>query len=171
MDISKELQDFRETLNNPADLKFFEKFILSHFELIFDSTLRLSKNQVAGKKLAQKTFLYAIKNSAQLKDKSKTLDWLFSILRTLFLADRTRKKFQNETNFDCINIGKGKRLEKNIISMLNKLDEKLKEPIEMFYREKLSYQEISEALHLPVGTVISRIAKGRVHLSKFLSAD
>jgi RNA polymerase sigma-70 factor (ECF subfamily) len=164
MGTSKELQNFRETLNNPADLEFFDEFILSHFELIFDSALRLSKNQVGGQELAQKTFLYAIKNSEQLKDTSKSQNGLFAILKILFLADRPKNKFQNETNFDSLNI------EKNIPAMLNKLDEKLKKPIEMFYCEGLSFQEISEVLQLPVGTVISRIAKGKVHLARIFSA-
>ena len=170
MGTSKELQNFRETLNNPADLEFFDEFILSHFELIFDSALRLSKNQVAGQELAQKTFLYAIKNSEQLKDTSKNQNGLFAILKILFLADRPKNKFQNETNFDSLNIGKNKDFEKNIPAMLNKLDEKLKKPIEMFYCEELSFQEISEVLQLPVGTVISRIAKGKVHLARIFSA-
>ena len=170
MGTSKELQDFRATLNNPADLEFFDEFILPHFELIFASALRLSKKQVAGQELAQKTFLCAIKNSAQLKDKSKCQNRLFSILRTLFLADRSINKFQNESNFDSINIEKDKEFEKNIPTMLHKLDEKLKKPIEMFFCEGLSYQEISEVLHLPVGTVISRIAKGKVILARMSPA-
>jgi RNA polymerase sigma-70 factor (ECF subfamily) len=65
-----------------------------------------------------------------------------------------------------MHIGKDKEFEKNIPAMLNQLDEKLKKPIEMFFHEGLTFQEISEALQLPIGTVISRIAKGKVLLAR-----
>jgi len=51
---------------------------------------------------------------------------------------------------------------------LNKLDERLREPIRLFYFEGLSYQEISKRLNIPIGTVMSRIARAKVSLKRDL---
>jgi len=56
----------------------------------------------------------------------------------------------------------------NIQSSLSKLDGKLREPIRLFYFEGLSYQEISKTLDIPIGTVMSRIARAKVHLKRDL---
>lgn len=170
MDVSKLSQDFRKTLNNSTDLNFFDKVILPHSELIFDSALRLSKNKVAGQELAQKTFLYAIENPGQFKDASKSQK-LFSILKTLYLEDTSDSRFEGKVEYYYFNEEKGKEFEKRIPEGLDKLDNILKKPIEMFYMEELSFQQISEALNLPVGTIISRIARGKVHLRRILSLD
>ncbi len=167
MDVSKLLQDFRKTLVRRAELEFFDEFILPHSTLIFDSALRLSKNQVAGQELAHKVFLYAIKNSRQLKESPKSQNWLFAILRTLFLEeDESEKNIEDEIDFYSSIIEKENEFEKSIPKGLDKLDAKLKKAIEMFYREGLSCHEISEVLNLPVGTVMSRIARGKVHLRR-----
>jgi DNA-directed RNA polymerase specialized sigma subunit, sigma24 homolog len=56
----------------------------------------------------------------------------------------------------------------NIQSALSKLNGKLREPIRLFYFEGLSYQEISKTLDIPIGTVMSRIARAKVHLKRDL---
>jgi RNA polymerase sigma-70 factor (ECF subfamily) len=53
-------------------------------------------------------------------------------------------------------------------TVLNKLDDRLKAPIEMFYFEKLPYKEIAKCLDLPIGTVMSRIARGKVYFRREL---
>lgn len=51
---------------------------------------------------------------------------------------------------------------------LSKLENKYKEPIVLYYIEELSYQEISEILHLPLATVGTRIRRGREMLKKIV---
>jgi RNA polymerase sigma-70 factor (ECF subfamily) len=52
---------------------------------------------------------------------------------------------------------------------LEKLDDRLKKPIELFYFESLSYKEIAKILGLPIGTVMSRIARAKVSLKRDLT--
>jgi len=170
MDASKLSQNFRKTLSNSTDLNFFDKFILPHSELIFDSAFRLSKTEVAGQELAQKTFLKAIENPEQFKDASINQK-LFSILKTLCLEDTTDSRLEGKAKYDYFNEEKRKEFEKRIPEGLDKLDNIFKKPIEMFYMDGLSLQQISEALNVPIGTIISRIARGKVILSGILSID
>ena len=58
---------------------------------------------------------------------------------------------------------------KTIQSALDKLDENLREPIRLFYFEGHSYKDISNSLKIPIGTVMSRIARAKVRLKKDLA--
>jgi RNA polymerase sigma-70 factor (ECF subfamily) len=51
---------------------------------------------------------------------------------------------------------------------MDKLDERLSQPIRSFYFEGLSYQEIATRLNVPIGTVMSRIARAKVYLKRDL---
>ena len=56
----------------------------------------------------------------------------------------------------------------NLQEVLGKLDERLKIALVQFYFEGLSYKEISESLNIPIGTVMSRIARAKVYLKREL---
>jgi len=104
---------------------------------------------------------------------------LFSILRNLFLKDLEKSKKRIDIEFDLVsNTISGKdnieedhlkaETARNLRAVLNKLDDRLKAPIKMFYFEKLSYKEIAKSLGLPIGTVMSRIARGKVYIRREL---
>ncbi|MCP3890275.1 MAG: sigma-70 family RNA polymerase sigma factor, partial [Desulfobulbaceae bacterium] len=50
--------------------------------------------------------------------------------------------------------------------VLNVLPEKFKSPLILYYMEDLTYQEISDYLDLPIGTVMSRLSRAKKHLKK-----
>ena len=62
-------------------------------------------------------------------------------------------------------------MKKMIDLYLEKLENKYKEPIVLYYIEELSYQEISEILHLPVATVGTRIRRGREMLKNIFKKE
>ncbi|NIQ02413.1 MAG: hypothetical protein GWM98_20165, partial [Nitrospinaceae bacterium] len=48
-------------------------------------------------------------------------------------------------------------------------EDRLRVPITLFYFEGLSYKEIAHQLDIPIGTVMSRIARGKVYMKRELS--
>jgi RNA polymerase sigma-70 factor (ECF subfamily) len=48
--------------------------------------------------------------------------------------------------------------------MLQEVDEVFRAPLTLFYIEDLSYQEIADALEVPIGTVMSRLSRGKSQL-------
>jgi RNA polymerase sigma-70 factor (ECF subfamily) len=103
-------------------------------------------------------------------------------LRNVFLKDIEKKKNQIEVEFDsvCYFLRNRTHLENEILedelkktvrSALDKLDEKLREPIRLFYFEGHSYQDISSSLKIPIGTVMSRIARAKVRMKRDLVRD
>ena len=51
---------------------------------------------------------------------------------------------------------------------LQEVDEVYRGPLSLFYLESLSYTEIAAMLEIPVGTVMSRLSRGRSHLRQIL---
>ena len=54
---------------------------------------------------------------------------------------------------------------------LNELPEGFRTPVILFYFEDMSYRDIAEQMDLPIGTVMSRLARGRKRLASALGLD
>jgi RNA polymerase sigma-70 factor (ECF subfamily) len=156
-----------------------KEYLLPHVDLIFRCACRLTRKAHDAEDLTQETFYYAIKRFSQLKDRDKAKNWLFSILRNLFLKELEKGKKRIDIEFESVsNTISGKvnieedhlkaETARTLRTALDKLDDRLKAPIEMFYFEKLPYKEIAKSLDLPIGTVMSRIARGKVYIRREL---
>ena len=159
------------------DQEIFSEYLQPHVRLIFGSAFRLTGNEGDAEDLTQETFYYALKNFYQLKDRAKCKYWLFAILRNLFLKEIERRKKRNEVYFENLEVAPDNAigLEEDLLrtevkeqvrTVLNKLDERLKQPLELFYFHRKSYKEIASNMDLPIGTVMSRIARGKIYLKK-----
>ena len=173
------LVKFAENLSDREGRDKFKKYLLPHAAVIYRAAFRLCKTNHGAEDLVQETYYLALKNFDQLKDREKSKYWLFAILRNVFLKDIEKSKHRIEIEFEsvCYALRNDTHLENellkdearnNIQSALSKLDGKLREPIRLFYFEGLSYQEISKTLDIPIGTVMSRIARAKVHLKRDL---
>jgi RNA polymerase sigma-70 factor (ECF subfamily) len=54
---------------------------------------------------------------------------------------------------------------------LNELPETFRTPVILFYFEEFSYRDIAEQMELPLGTVMSRLARGKAHLRARLQQE
>ena len=174
------LDQIEQKLVEGAYAPEIRNYLLPHVDIIFRCACKLTRKTHDAEDLTQETFYSAIKNFPQLKDRDKAKNWLFSIMKNLFLKDLEKNKKRIDIEFDSVsNVIGGKvnieeehlKMEaaRNLRAALSKLDVRLKAPIELFYFEKLSYKQIAESLDLPIGTVMSRIARGKVYIRRELS--
>jgi len=174
------LVKFAEDLTVNGKRNTFDKYLLPHASVIFRSAFRLCGNRQGAEDLVQETYFQALKNFDQLKDRERCKYWLFAIMRNLFLKDVEKSKNRIEIEFDAVcdtlhskvNTPEkdflGDEVRHALLSAMNKLDERLSQPIQSFYFEGLSYQEIAAQLDIPIGTVMSRIARAKVYLKRDL---
>lgn len=169
-----------QKVSNDPNAQRIQEHLLPHFDLIYRCAFRLARKPQDAEDLTQEAYFYAIKNFSQLNDLGKAKNWLFSILRNLFLKELEKNKRRIHIDFDTVSntLGSAVNLENELMKketqlrvrqVLNKLDDRLKKPIEMFYYERLSYKDIALSLSLPMGTVMSRIARGKVYLKRELT--
>ena len=170
---------FSKSLQDKGERDYFDKYLSPHVPMIYKSAIRMCGNPNNAQDLVQETLYSALKNFHQIHDPEKSKYWMFSILRNLFLKDIEKTKKRAEVEFDavCEKLSDNEHPEKeflraevknNIQDVLNKLDERLKITLMLFYFEGQSYKEISDSLNIPIGTVMSRIARAKVYLKREL---
>ena len=57
------------------------------------------------------------------------------------------------------------------LSALGRLEENFRAPLTLFYLKQFSYTEIAEVLNVPIGTVMSRLSRGKAQLRQILSDE
>ena len=160
------------------------QLIQEHYESVYRFARHLSQSPVDAEDLVQQTFLIACRKLADLREAERSRSWLLSITRNLFLKSRLKPQelrgypdadesrliehHHTETPEQLLQ----QRLDLELLqTALAELPDGFRVPLLMYYFEDLSYKEIGEALDLPLGTVMSRLARGKEHLRARLAAD
>lgn len=162
------------------DIGSFEQLALPHMTLIYRLAYRLSGKKEDAEDLTQETFRIAFEKFDQLREIEKCRNWLVMILKNLFFKELRKKKRFNCVNLDDIAINLAENVDfgdacireisnREFQQALNKLDERYKTPLVLSYMDGFSYKEIASILNIPIGTVMSRIARGKIFLKKEFS--
>jgi RNA polymerase sigma-70 factor, ECF subfamily len=152
-----------------------ERLVAEHHQAVYAYAFRLCGSAPDAEDLTQQTFLSAQQKLGQLRNLERTRGWLFAILRNRFLKTCQRQQ-PVPASVVGLNLD-GLPAEADADDGIDRqqLQEALKElPADfrvilvMFYFEDRSYREIAEELSLPIGTVMSRLARGKQHLRRKL---
>lgn len=140
------------------------------YALLYRFAVRLTGSAADADDLTQQTYLMAQTKLHQLKDVARAKAWLFTILKNLYLKDRrsaAAKRLQTleavpelgQTPTDDFLIDKD-----GLQKALNEIPDEFRLPLVLFYFQEFSYREIAEQLDVPIGTVMSRLARAKSHL-------
>jgi len=155
----------------PGSPQTLERLVDEHYAALFRYAYRLSGSAADAEDLTQETFCKAQLNFSQLRDMGRARPWLFSILRNAYLHRVRADKQQSCVSLD----GVGDLPEASAESLpeidpellqqaLNELPEAFRTPIILYYFEDFGYREIAEQMDLPIGTVMSRLARAKAYL-------
>lgn len=155
----------------------FEQLVNDFYMPLYRFALSLSRHEADAADLTQQTFLLWASKGHQLRDPSKVKTWLFTSLYREFLGrKRQQDRFvESETAFDCPEVQTAApvsvvdQLDAEIVQRaLLELEEIYRAPLTLFYLQQFSYREIADTLEIPIGTVMSRISRGKDHLRETL---
>jgi RNA polymerase sigma-70 factor (ECF subfamily) len=153
----------------------FEQLVDRQYAALFRFALSLSKSEAEAADLTQQTFFLWAAKGHQLRDGSKAKSWLFTTLYREFLGGR-----RHDVRFPTIELDDVHEQEMSILPDMNVLDgsavlqalrevgEPFRAPLTLFYLEQFSYREIAEILDVPIGTVMSRLSRGKAALRQRL---
>jgi RNA polymerase sigma-70 factor (ECF subfamily) len=165
-----------------VDKKRFKELTYPHLEFLFNVALKYSGTKYDAEDLVQETMYSAYTKFQQLRDDNSCRAWLFTILRNHFLKERkqlVRRPYlddgtsyldyiKDERSSSFVDQIVEKDANKKLHQVLTTLPEKFQSPLILHYMEEMTYQEISEYLKIPIGTVMSRLARGKRYLKKKL---
>ncbi len=144
--------------------------IEAHSDSLYRYAFRLTGSAADAEDLTQEAFCKVLVRLPQLREPDRAKGWLFRILRNLYLHRIRDEKKHKTVPLDSANEPSGTTaLEPKIDSAtlqeaLNELDETFRTPLILFYFEEFSYRDIAEQMDLPIGTVMSRLARAKAYL-------
>jgi RNA polymerase sigma-70 factor (ECF subfamily) len=167
-----------------ADAAFVEE-ALSHIDSLYGTALRLTRRAADAEDLVQDTYLKAFRASHQFERGTNLKAWLFTILHNTFRNAR-RHDGRSPVDVDSEAVDRAadvaaagqtpeQRLTRDVLdpdlqAALDAVPDAFRQALWLRDVEELSYAEIAKALDVPIGTVMSRISRGRRALYEGLMA-
>jgi RNA polymerase sigma factor (sigma-70 family) len=153
----------------------FEELAMPLFDSLYNFARWLAQNSNDAEDLVQETYLKALRSFASFKTGTNFRAWIFQILRNSFLSSRSKLELRMTVALDPEKDGPelAVDMETPEAILMNRSDSELLqraiEHLPVHYRETLllceveemSYQEIADILAIPIGTVMSRLARAR----------
>ncbi len=158
----------------------FEELVDAHYQALFRFGMSLTRSVERASDLVQETFCIWAAKGDQLRDRSKAKSWLFTTLHREFLGQcRRAAKYSNEPLDEAsaeATVAPQDDAERQMdghraMELLGRLEETYRAPIALFYLQQHSYKEIAEILDIPIGTVMSRLSRGKEMLRRTMTAE
>ena len=178
------LNEFNRLVGDTDDQKMqeFEDEAMPHLDELYASALKYTKNEKDAEDLVQETFVKAYSNWDRFEKGTNCRAWLFTILTNTFINKYRRKKkereilnsddlrpieqfFFNREKTDYYDSPERETLHKvfstDVKEALESLSEEFRSVVILADLNDFSYKEIAYILDCPVGTVMSRLFRGR----------
>lgn len=151
----------------------FQATVDSYYANLYRFALSLSRSADDAWDLTQETFLIWAKKHSSIRSTAATKSWLYTTLYREYIKFSKRRSKHSE-------IGENDSFEEqtytadheksndaeNVMAELMMLKEAYRQVLSLYYLESYSYKEIAEILNVPIGTVMSRLARGKDLLKK-----
>ena len=181
----------RGTLSRMADQARFAELAMPYMDALYSAALRMTRNPSDAEDLVQETFLRAYRGFGGFKDGTNLKAWLYKILTNSFINTyRAKKRRPEETEFDDVDdfslyhrlrgleAASAERTPESEVldampddvvkEALESLPEQFRMAVLLADVEGFSYKEIADIMEVPIGTVMSRLHRGRKQLQRRL---
>jgi RNA polymerase sigma-70 factor, ECF subfamily len=174
-----------------ADQARFAELTMPYMSALYAAAMRMTRNPTDAEDLVQETYLRAFRGFEGFREGTNLKAWLYKILTNTFINTyRAKKRRPEQTELDDVedfyifrriggleSVDASRTAETELLDSLP--DAEVKEALEALpeqFRmaviladvEGFSYKEIAQILEVPIGTVMSRIHRGRKQLQKLL---
>jgi RNA polymerase sigma-70 factor (ECF subfamily) len=174
-----------------ADRETFAEQALQYAPQLYSAALRMTRNQADAEDLVQETYLRAYRGFDSFTDGTNLRAWLYRILTNTYINTyRARQRRPTETDLEDVedmylyrrlasldSVLANRSAEDQLFDLLTddevkraleELPENFRLPVLLADVEGFSYKEIAEMLDIPIGTVMSRLHRGRKAMQKSL---
>jgi RNA polymerase sigma-70 factor, ECF subfamily len=149
----------------------------NHYGDVYRFALSLTHDEAEAADLTQEAFWKLADRFLEIRDIRRMKSWLFTTLHREFLGRRKRQnRFPHvhleETELQLPAISSVSEVTvdgQTALEALAEVEEVFRAPLALFYLEDYSYAEIGEILGIPIGTVMSRLSRGKARLQQLLA--
>ena len=168
----------------------FEAAAMPFVDALYNTAYRMTRNAEDAQDLVQETYLKAYRYYDKFEEGTNFKAWLFKIMKNTFINNYRKKQqapalsdfaeieesFENQVNEDTARQIKNPEeellenvLDEDVQHALDKLPPDYRMVVLLADLEGFSYKEIAEIMGTPIGTVMSRLNRGRTQLRSLLS--
>jgi RNA polymerase sigma-70 factor (ECF subfamily) len=156
-----------------------ESLVEAHLDAVYAYARAKLRQEDLARELVQRAFLKAFEKLGQLRDALAARGWLLSILRhEIAMEFRASARFEvwDEEAFENLPDPEGDdavdpSLLAALPAALDRLPEAARSILLLRYQQELSYDQISDLLDLPLGTVQSRIHRAKAALKAAMAEE
>jgi RNA polymerase sigma-70 factor (ECF subfamily) len=147
------------------------QLVAEHHQAVYGYAYRLTGSVQDAEDLTQQVFLNAQEKLAQIRQQERVRAWLFAILRNCFLKSCRKRRPLSAASLN-LNMDSFPAVPRREVlvdpgrlqAAVDDLPPRYRIVLTMFYFENASYRGIAEQLGLPIGTVMSRLARAKGYL-------
>ncbi|MCB0278099.1 MAG: sigma-70 family RNA polymerase sigma factor [Calditrichaeota bacterium] len=167
------------------DIQSFNELVKRYKDPLYNFIFRFVNGHQIAEDVLQETFLRLYKNRDYYKEIAKFSTWIYTIAGNLAKTELRRRRrrqifsihnyMEDGKDFEIVDDERnpeedveGRNLVAEIQKAIDKLPETFKQAVVLRDIQGLDYEEISSILQTPLGTVKSRINRGRARLAKML---
>jgi RNA polymerase sigma-70 factor (ECF subfamily) len=174
-----------------GDRSAFDTLMAKHEARAYQYAFRLTRNAEEAADVVGEAFMRVYGALHNFKGQSAFTTWLYRILTNCFLDMKKKDKSKLNTSLEAVLVTEEGQMERQVVdpgrsplqeterndrerrieNAVAKLPEYQRAMIVMYHAEMMSYEEISAALDLPIGTVKSRLNRARISLRDLLLRD
>lgn len=174
-----------------GDRAAFDDLVVKYQDQAYKYAYRLTRNPEQAADVVSDSFLRVFTALKNFKGNSAFSTWLYRIVTNCYLDRRKREKDGSTVSLDepvagasgdvtrqveddalgPVELAERSAREDTVVSALDRMPDYQKTMLVMYHVEMLSYEEIADALDLPLGTVKSRLNRARVALRDLLSVQ
>ena len=161
--------------------KDFETLALPLLDPLYNFARWMTRDAEEARDLVQETFAKALKALPSFREGTNFRAWMFRILRNTFLTSRTGLERRNTVQeseeglsdqvvtLNTPELALVRRADTQIVQEgIATLQPAFREVLILADLEELKYQEIADAMDIPIGTVMSRLARARKLLRQYI---
>lgn len=153
--------------------QLFRDAVHEWYDPLYRFAFTLCRSPEDAADLTQNAFHKLAGKGGSILDPAKIKSWLFSVVHREFIDQyRRQRRYPQSTleslpesaaSVDGVSVA-DKMDARLVLEALERMDDKYRMPLTLFYLRSFSYKDIAETLDLPIGTVMSRLRRGKDQL-------
>ncbi|WP_316667781.1 sigma-70 family RNA polymerase sigma factor [uncultured Propionibacterium sp.] len=190
IDLTRRADDIRDTETEQQRMARFERDAMVYLDQLYGAALRMTRNPSDAEDVVQETYAKAFSSFKQFRPGTNLKAWLYRILTNTYINSYRRAQRQPQTSggeevedwqlaraasHDSSGLRSAEMEalasipDQAVTDALNSLSDDFRQAVLLADVEGFSYKEIAEIMGTPIGTVMSRLNRGRAQLREALT--